>query len=323
MAEGGTLSQLRHLINRTNVPAKPKQNVNAAEDFFETVVVGHVIAAALDFFEMDNMDAVATSDVLSQIDDTQEIDSKRKLFHSAMTSMVKKYINITPFMKAGHKESDQVRSYAREVLSLGVLLLEFNDAIREGDGERLLRAWKFLLIIFRASNKKKYSLEGLLLLIRAKTILPPRLQQQLMYSRFVNTRGRPGKNIPMDLHVEHVNRLIKTAIYHQVSNLSQSAVIRTSRCLGSFSNITEQFDHISGLHNQSIAHSEAKLEKDISRIVMQLHSISKVFNCIPKRQHSHFKFVNSSMMNNLKTKENEAALFKWMEGHLKKAASNL
>ena len=132
-------------------------------------------------------------------------------------------------MKAGHKESDQVRLYAREMLSLGVLLLEFNDAIREGDGERLpAESLEVLLIIFRASNKKKYSLEGLLLLIQAKTILPPRLQQQLMYSRFVNTRGRPGKNIPMDLHVEHVNRLIKTAIYHQVSNLSQSAVIRTA-----------------------------------------------------------------------------------------------
>ena len=115
MAEGGTLSQLRHLINRTNVyQPKPKHNVNAAEDFFETVVVGHVIAVALDFFEMDNMDAVATSDVLSQIDDTQEIDSKRKLFQSAMTSMVKKYINITPFMKVEHKESDQIRSYMQE-----------------------------------------------------------------------------------------------------------------------------------------------------------------------------------------------------------------
>ena len=30
---------------------------------------------------------------------------------------------------------DQVRAYAREILSLGVLLLEFNDSVHEGDDE--------------------------------------------------------------------------------------------------------------------------------------------------------------------------------------------
>ena len=33
--EKGTLFQLRNVINRRNVSAKPKADVNAAEDFFE------------------------------------------------------------------------------------------------------------------------------------------------------------------------------------------------------------------------------------------------------------------------------------------------
>ena len=52
MGEGGTLCQLRFLINRTNVPSVPSKphNVNAAEEFFETVVLSHFIAATLHHF---------------------------------------------------------------------------------------------------------------------------------------------------------------------------------------------------------------------------------------------------------------------------------
>ena len=202
MGEGGTLCQLRFLINRTNVPSKPKNNVNAAEEFFETVVVSHFIAAALHHFKMSGTMESPSSTVLSQIEQEKNKETKQKLFHSAIAGMVKTYINITPFECKEHKDDDQVRAYAREVLTLGALLMEFNDAVHEGDGERLLRVWKFFLIVFRSVNKTKYSLEGLLLLIHTQVLLSPRLKHQLMYSCFVNTRGKPGTNIPIDLHLE-------------------------------------------------------------------------------------------------------------------------
>ena len=52
---------------------------------------------------------------------------------------------------AGTSEStcpsiDSVQEYAKETLSLGLLLLEFNDGIREGDGNRVLRSWKYFLL---------------------------------------------------------------------------------------------------------------------------------------------------------------------------------
>lgn len=39
------------------------------------------------------------------------------------------------------------------------------NAIREGDGERVLRLWKVLLIIFRKSGHKNYAKEAALLLL--------------------------------------------------------------------------------------------------------------------------------------------------------------
>ena len=53
-------------------------------------------------------------------------------------------------------------SYAREVLTLGLLCLEFVDAIRNGDGSRILHSWKFFLLYFKSSSHVNYSIEALL-----------------------------------------------------------------------------------------------------------------------------------------------------------------
>lgn len=42
------------------------------------------------------------------------------------------------------EEEDNVYEYARETLSLGLLMIEFLDATREGDGTRTLRCWRYL-----------------------------------------------------------------------------------------------------------------------------------------------------------------------------------
>ena len=46
-SEHGTLYQLRNLINRRNVVATPMKDFIACDDFFITVLTGHIIAAAM------------------------------------------------------------------------------------------------------------------------------------------------------------------------------------------------------------------------------------------------------------------------------------
>ena len=41
--------------------------------------------------------------------------------------------------KKNPKCHDNVFEYAKETLTMGLLLLEFKDAVREGDGDRVLR----------------------------------------------------------------------------------------------------------------------------------------------------------------------------------------
>ena len=107
---------------------------------------------------------------------------------------------------------DGILEYGKEVLSLGLLYLEFRDAIKEGDGLRVLRCWKYLLLLFKASQRKNYSLEAFNLLCQYYNYFQPTMAQQLLYSRFVNVHGREGCNIPCDLHMEHLNRSVKESM---------------------------------------------------------------------------------------------------------------
>ena len=69
-AERGTMYQLRTLINRTNVPSDPQNNMNAAEDFMALLLHAHVVATAetiADFNPMESVTDVARAIVANFI----------------------------------------------------------------------------------------------------------------------------------------------------------------------------------------------------------------------------------------------------------------
>ncbi len=86
------------------------------------------------------------------------------------------------------------------------------------------------------------------------------LCHQLMWSRFVNTVGRPGCNIPADLHMEHLNRSLKHAVSNLGSNKSQQAITRVWKALGTLVPVVEFLNqcvlgspevHVESSHSQS------------------------------------------------------------------------
>ena len=86
------------------------------------------------------------------------------------------------------RDGDAVSSYAIELLRIGCLYMDFADAIR-GDGERVVRCWRYFLPIFKASNSTNYSCEAVHFLYQHQYALSPRLSNQLIWGRFVNVRG--------------------------------------------------------------------------------------------------------------------------------------
>ena len=187
---------------------------------------------------------------------------------------------------------DHVQKYAREVLSMGLLLMEFADAIREGDGLRILRCWRVFLPIFKAMNRTNYSIEAFTLLAQHDFIFTPRMKQQLVWERTVNVHGRPGRNIPCDLHMEHLNRECKSAMGSLGPNISSvGSVTRIGESIGELMKVTSQYDSITGITPESDKHSKRSAAGDIAKIVLQLQE-SHAFKTVPGRKHAFFpKFV--------------------------------
>jgi len=120
-------------------------------------------------------------------------------------AIVQKYVYFDPDEKV--QRDDKIYLYGTQVLTLALIWHNFNDSIREGDGDRVLACWKFLLIIFKAKKGHcNYCKEAIMLLAQYHCLLSQHKAAQVKWSRFVNTRGKHGYNIPCDLHLEHLNR---------------------------------------------------------------------------------------------------------------------
>ena len=138
-------------------------------------------------------------------------------------------------------------SYAREVLTLGLLYLEFVDAIINGDGSRIFRCWEFFLSYFKSSNRVNYSIEAFILSAQEKYLFSSRMSMQLKWSQTVNVHGRQGKNISCDLHMEHLNRECKDAMRELGTNLNNASIKRIGKSIGKTVKLLNVFDHESGL----------------------------------------------------------------------------
>ena len=205
LRDQGTLyQQLQNVLNRRNVGTKPHKDVNAHEDFLLLILECHILAAAMEVLAMDSLDDEPCTEILPPDVWMHEKEERREILHSIAGVIVNSCVNLSvTFQPKKPLKGDTVHTYACEVLSLGLLYAEFQDAIREGDGIRVLRCWRYFLPIFRASNRTNYSIEAFHFLAQHQFLLSPRLSQQVLWSHYVNTHSLPGKNIACDFHMEH------------------------------------------------------------------------------------------------------------------------
>ena len=69
-------------------------------------------------------------------------NERRVALYRAVQEVIARHVSIG-FNASTGNVVDGVMEYARKVLSMGMLFLEFRDAIREGDGERVFAAGSF------------------------------------------------------------------------------------------------------------------------------------------------------------------------------------
>lgn len=188
------------------------------------------------------------------------------------------------------KVSDGVLDYASAVLNDGLFLLEFKDAIREGDGPRILRCWKVLLLYFKFANHHNYAAQAFRTLATVNALATPRIAAQITWSRVVNTRGQAGHNIAADLQNEHLNNSLKEAVSGLGANVMQQTVLQCGQSLSGIMNVCNRFDQQNNLYVESSIHRRPSAAKDEQLIIDELVK-SKVFHYIPGRQHYTFRGI--------------------------------
>ncbi len=201
--------------------------------------------------------------------------------------------------------------YSCAVLSDCLLLLELRDGIHEGDGKRLDRCWKLMLLYFFFSGHRKYALEALKLQAAINATVSERLAQEMLHSRFINTQGGEGKNIPTDLYMEHLNRTLKD----HLSGLGANIIVQTAESLKSLLETVRNFDNSIRVNPESLHHTRKSSNRDEELIIKQLTD-SQTFHYIPCRLHLSYKNIKPRISDCI----NMDNLVSWTKQHQSKMA---
>ena len=129
------------------------------------------------------------------------------------------------------KGDDDMFNYNKALLAEGLFFLNFLDAVAEGDGERIIRQCKYLMLLCKAddSHTTKYTLESLYQQLLVYGVLSKCEGHVFTWNRTVNNRDGLGSNIPFDLELQHSNNYIKQRIVHLDVNVTESVVTRIAK----------------------------------------------------------------------------------------------
>lgn len=283
--------------------------MNACEDFFCLIVNSLVTSATMSTLGMEDVSEwpkEVPEGLWIEEKEMRAIEMDRILTH-VTNSFVKIRYNSTI---CNRDPADSIYHYTEQLLTIGSIYLEMSDAVREGDGERLIRTWRYLLIIFRNSNRRNYAKDAVLLLHQYMYELSPQQSEQLLFNRFVNTHGGIGRNISADLHMEHLNKIVKDGISRMSSSKSEKAIIRLSKAIGTLSPVLDKFDEANHIRDYRGRKKKVKFEKDLQIVVTELIKNDAFLN-IPGR-----KYVSSLNPKSLLHKTDKTELIQWIITHI-------
>ena len=102
--------------------------------------------------------------------------------------------------------------YVQSFMMHGIRDKVRTDAVRENDGARMIRHWKFDIIYLFQNNHPKYYVYAIRLQANVAGAASLRLRFQIQNNRTVHIRGGKGCNVANNLHDEHLDNRYKGTI---------------------------------------------------------------------------------------------------------------
>ena len=212
------------------------------------------------------------------------------------------------------KDTDDVYNYNCALLADGLFFVNFLDAIKEGDGLRLMRQYKYMMLYCKADGQgsKKYALECLYQAFLVHSLLSPRESEKFVCNRSVNNKGGRGNNIPDDLEVEHSNCYVKGGARNLGANLTEKAVQRICHSESGSRAMADNVDQCLSRIQRSGRHTSSSLENDLEELLKRIiqtdvftESPGRSYDCFVDFERDPFKAVDMS------------SLYQWINQHKK------
>lgn len=222
-----------------------------------------------------------------------------------------------PPLSEESKEPDDAYNYNCALLAESYLFFNFLDAIKEGDGVRIMRQYKYFMLFCKADgcHSAKYALECLYQFFLIHGELSQRDSERFIWNRSVNNHGKKGYNIPLDEATEHSNNFVKQGIKNLGPNITEAAVARICKCENATRSILDNLDESISRHQQSGHHSKPSSSMDLQELVKTAFNFN-IFKEQPGRKYHHFRDFQSDRLNDLHPTE----LHSWISKHKKNVA---
>jgi len=118
---------------------------------------------------------------------------------------------------------------------------------------------------------------------------------KIKWARTVNTTGRIGRNIPVDLHMEHLNRKLKIMMRNLTSNITSNITPKTvqHKTLGTIEQACARFREETDVAQLKCYHTVPSNHEDISKIKEQLITEEVFINRQNKTYKAHKPLLQS------------------------------
>ena len=159
----GTLYQLKNIIQRRNVVSDPKDNFNACSDFLNIILDAHITMAAATLLGCNTAEDITLHHLIpsgqvpnSKLEQLRHIEvlARRVVERFAVYSVDACHL------EDGATAPDGVLNYACSLMNMGLLARNLQDASHEGDGNRIIRCWRFQFLHYKAEGHTNYALEA-------------------------------------------------------------------------------------------------------------------------------------------------------------------
>ena len=118
----------------------------------------------------------------------------------------------------------------------------------------------------------------------------------------LNNSGKAGGNVPLDLRMEHLNKLLKIALKQLGSNITEDAAQRIANSLSTLEDVLSMIDTDCDRKSRSGYHSSKHLNATVISITNDLQRM-RAFDVQPGRGYNSFKGFKKNLLHKLDYRE--------------------